>query len=447
MLDTADLRRRLPLPTGWPGRIRSAILQTISLAQFSITHARSVASNSLSARVRLKQRNDRLRQEVALLREELSIKDARMQQIFAQRRPHYRPTDRLAILELRAGRGWSLSQTARRLLVTPATVCNWMQRLDEEGPDAIVREREPVNKFPDFVRYIVRRLKTLCPSMGKAKIAQVLSRIGLHLAVTTVGNMLRERPRRRPRTSPARTNRSIHARGPSHIWNADLTTIPTGLGFWTAWLPYALPQCWPFCWWLAVAVDHYSRRIMGFAVFDRPPTSVEIRTFLGRAIRQAAAAPRHLITDQGSQFMDDGFRRWCRRRGIRQRFGAVRKHGSIAVVERLIRTIKTECTRQLVLVPLNRQRFRKELSLYVGWYNEHRPHEHLGNRTPDEVHHDLPPAALAPRFEPRRRWPRGSPCAAPQARVHGRRGVKLALDVRRLAGRKHLPIVTLQRAA
>jgi len=48
MLDTADLRRRLPLPTGWPGRIRSAILQTISLAQFSITHARSVASNSLS---------------------------------------------------------------------------------------------------------------------------------------------------------------------------------------------------------------------------------------------------------------------------------------------------------------------------------------------------------------------------------------------------------------
>ncbi len=134
LLDTADLRRRLPLPTGWPGRIRSTILQTISLVQFSITHARSVASNSLSAQVRLKQRNDRLRQEVALLREELTIKDARMQQISAQRRPHYRPIDRLAILELRAARGWSLPQTARRLLVTPATVCNWMQRLDEEGP-------------------------------------------------------------------------------------------------------------------------------------------------------------------------------------------------------------------------------------------------------------------------------------------------------------------------
>ncbi len=97
MLDEADLRRRLPLPKGWPGSIRSAILQTISLAQYSITHARSVASNSLNARIRLKQRNDRLRQEIALLREELLIKDTRMERIPAQRRPHYRPIDRLII--------------------------------------------------------------------------------------------------------------------------------------------------------------------------------------------------------------------------------------------------------------------------------------------------------------------------------------------------------------
>jgi hypothetical protein len=22
-------------------------------------------------------------------------------------------------------------------------------------------------------------------------------------------------------------------------------------GFWTTWLPFTLPQCWPFAWWLA----------------------------------------------------------------------------------------------------------------------------------------------------------------------------------------------------
>ena len=31
-------------------------------------------------------------------------------------------------------------------------------------------------------------------------------------------------------------------------------------------MPFALPQCWPFSWWLAVVMDHYSRRVMGFAV-------------------------------------------------------------------------------------------------------------------------------------------------------------------------------------
>ncbi|MEE9246160.1 MAG: helix-turn-helix domain-containing protein, partial [Gemmatimonadota bacterium] len=44
------------------------------------------------------------------------------------------PTERLAILELRAARGWSLEQTAERMLVTPNTVASWMGRLDEEGP-------------------------------------------------------------------------------------------------------------------------------------------------------------------------------------------------------------------------------------------------------------------------------------------------------------------------
>ena len=124
----------IPLPKGWPRRVRSAVIHAISLAHYSLTATRSWAANSLNARVQLKQENDRLRQELALLLEELRIKDARMDHIPAQRRPHYPPIERLAILELRAARGWSLSQTARRLLVTPATVASWMCRLDEDGP-------------------------------------------------------------------------------------------------------------------------------------------------------------------------------------------------------------------------------------------------------------------------------------------------------------------------
>ena len=34
-----------------------------------------------------------------------------------------------------------------------------MQRLHEEGPGALVQLPQPVNKFPEFVGYVVRRLK------------------------------------------------------------------------------------------------------------------------------------------------------------------------------------------------------------------------------------------------------------------------------------------------
>jgi hypothetical protein len=56
-----------------------------------------------------------------------------------------------------------------------------MKRIDEKDTDALLQLREPVNKFPDFVRYIVQRLKSLSPSMGKVKIAETLCRAGLHL--------------------------------------------------------------------------------------------------------------------------------------------------------------------------------------------------------------------------------------------------------------------------
>ena len=57
--------------------------------------------------------------------------------------------------------------------------------------------------------------------------------------------------------------------------------------------------------------------------------------------------PRDLVTDQGRQFVANDFRRWCRRRDIRQRFGAIGRHGSLAVIERCIQTLKNECTRRL----------------------------------------------------------------------------------------------------
>ncbi len=314
----------IPLPKSWGTHVKSAILHVIALGQYALTYSRSWAADSSNQRVRLKAECDRLEQEVALCREEIRIKDVRMAQIDPQRRPHYPATERMAILELRATRGRFLEQAAKVFLLTADTISSWMRRIDETGSEALVQTCQPVNKFPDCAGYLVQRLKTLCPSLGKQKIAQVLCRAGLHLGTTTVGRILKEDPHPNPAEKQAASpqvaeevpqvekapaevaQRVVTAKRIHHVWHVDLTLVPTQLGFWASWLPFSLAQCWPFGYWVAVVIDHFSRRAMGFAVFKKEPHSQHVRAFLGRVMHQAQAKPKYLICDQGKQFLVRG---------------------------------------------------------------------------------------------------------------------------------------------
>ena len=440
---------RIPLPKHWTRHVRSAVLHVISLAQYAAVYSRSWASNSINERVRLKAESDRLRQESALQREETRIKDARMARIAPHRRPHYPPPERMAILELRAARGWSLEQTADAFFVTPATISSWMQRVDEAGPDALVQVRVPVNKFPDFVCYLVQRLKVLCPTMGKVKMAQTLARAGLHVGATTVGRMLKDKPAPRPKVSDeAQTaDRVVTSKYPNHVWLVDLTLVPTGAGLWCSWPPFALPQQWPFCHWVAIVMDHFSRRAMGVGVFAKRPNCRDICAFLGRVAGRAGSVPKYIVCDRDSIFDCDAFRRWGKGKGIKPpRYGAIGKHGSIAVIERLIKTIKDECTRR-IMVPYRREACRRELLSFVDWYNGHRPHTSLNGNTPNEVFFGRRPANRRPRVEPRKRWPRASRCARPQTLVAGQSGDRFNVRVEFRTGRRHLPTLSLRCAA
>ena len=257
--------------------------------------------------------------------------------------------------------------------------------------------------------------------------------------------MLKEFPAPKPPDLVSSPVRVVAAKKPNHVWHVDLTVVPTGAGFWAPWSPFALPQCWPFCWWIAVVIDHYSRRVMGFAVFPNRPTSLAIFTFLGKAV-SIATTPRYLVCDRDKIFTADKFKRWLTRRRIKPRYGAVGQHGSISVIERFIRTMKEEGMRRIV-VATKRDRIRREIRYFIEWYNESRPHSALDGRTPNELYNGLRPANRRPRIEPRERWHRRSPCAKPRTLVAGKPGARFALVISPHARRSHLPIVSLQRAA
>ena len=337
------MRRTIPLPRGWNRRVKSAVLQILALSHYTFASLVARAAHNRDCRTRLRAEIDRLHQELVLLQDELRIKDARMARLHPHRRPFYTPVERMAILEMRAGRGWSAQQTADRFFLTLTTVGAWMSRIHEEGPHALLRLREPVNKFPDLVRHIVQRLKLTCPPLGKVKIAEMLCRAGLHLAPTTVGRMLRDQPVR-PEPIAVTVAPVVRGNRSNHVWHLDLTAVPTRLGFWVPRRSGALPQEWPFCWWVVVVLDHFSRRVQGFQVFAQKPDARALSTLLGRTVRAVGGIPN-------------------------------------------------------------------------------------------------------PRLELRARWPVESRCASPQAPMDRDGPHNVRLEVSFLAGRRHLPIVSLRRAA
>ena len=180
-------RRSAPRPRGWSKHAKSGLLHAIFLAAMALTVGRS-----RYARSRLQGELERANGEIALLKEELAIKDARWVRLPFRRRPHFTPIERMRILQVKVSRGWSCEQAAEAFMIDEQTMRSWLRPIDEEGEDVLIQMSEPVNKFPDFVRYLVKRLKVLLPAMGKARIAEILARAGLHLDVTTVGRMLEE---------------------------------------------------------------------------------------------------------------------------------------------------------------------------------------------------------------------------------------------------------------
>ena len=307
--------------------------------------------------------------------------------------------------------------------------------MDEKGAGALIQVASPVNRFPDFVEHLVQRLKLSFPAMGKVRIAQLLARAGLQLAATTVGRRVKRAPAVPPSpvdeaTSKNGMTRTVAAKYPGHVWNVDLTTVPIGAGFWVLWIPRALAQRWPFCWWFAFVLDHFSRRVVGFCVFAKEPTAQQVCGMLDRAVEQVGRAPKYTVTDQGPQFWSE-YRGWCERHGVKPRYGAVGEHGSLAVIERFFLTLKTEAMRVL-MVPFSLAAMRAELVAFVEWHDAHRPHQSFGGRTPAEVYEGLE---------------RADEGAGNGAATRLTSGKRLALRVSYVDGRKHLPTVELRATA
>ena len=275
----------------------------------------------------------------------------------------------------------------------------------------------------------------------------------MHLSPSTIARMLAKPPAPKPappKPQPdAPAKRVVTAKRPNHVWHVDLTAVPIGGGFWTQLAPIRLAA--------ALAVLLVGGR--GRRPFLAPspgqhhvllPAVVEGGTcVLGPHDQQDRPARRN--TSSATAASNSIMRRLPHVvQTQRNSAAALRRARASTAASRSSSAASARSKNTCAAwpaIPFSRRSTQRELNLIAEWYNEHRPHETLGGRTPNEVFYDRSPANRRPRYEPRERWPRGSPCAKPWALVRGRPGAQLELEISHHGGRRHLPIVTLRRVA
>ena len=163
---------------------------------------------------------------------------------------------------------------------------------------------------------------------------------------------------------PDRVCRQFEASGPNQLWVADITYIPTWSGFL----------------YLAVVLDVWSRRVVGWAMETHLRTEL-VLSALNMALTQCQPEAVIHHSDHGCQYTSYAFGKRCREMNVMPSMGSVGDAYDNAMAESFFATLEREL--------LNRRRFQTQVEARLavfewleGWYNPHRRHSSLGYLSP-----------------------------------------------------------------
>ena len=201
--------------------------------------------------------------------------------------------------------------------------------------------------------------------MGQKRVARLMKRAGIR-------GVMRRRwttatTRRDAKARPARdlVNRDFTAEGPNQLWVADITYVPT----WAGWL------------YLAVVLDAWSRRIVGWAMAPHLRTEL-VEDALAMAIsRCRPKGPVIHHSDRGAQYTSLAFGRQCREAGIVQSMGSAGDAYDNAMCESFFATLECELLERVRFQAAADAR-REVFSFIEGFYNTRRLHSALGYQAP-----------------------------------------------------------------
>jgi putative transposase len=263
-----------------------------------------------------------------------------------------------------------VSKLCRALDVSPSGFYAWRERKPSPRANADADLMLKIQGIHQQSRatYGVPRVHAMLAAdgvhVGKKRVARLMKRGGLEgICRRRKGLTVRDKD---ARPAPDLVDRNFVATAPNHLWVADITYVPTWAGFL----------------YLAVVLDVYSRRVVGWAMASHLRTELVIDA-LDMAVGQRHPATVIHHSDQGCQYTSVAFGLRCNEVGVRPSMGSVGDAYDNAMCESFFATLECEL--------LDRRRFKThaeaEMAIFdfiEGFYNTHRIHSALDYRSPDE---------------------------------------------------------------
>ena len=212
--------------------------------------------------------------------------------------------------------------------------------------------------MPREVRDLIRRMSRANPLWGAPRIHGELLKLGIDISQPTVAKYMV-----RHRKPPSPTWRAFLDNHIEDLVSIDFFTVPT----------VTFRVLFVF-----VVLSHDRRRILHFNVTKHPTAA-----WTGQQLREAFpwdTAPRYMIRDRDGIYGND-FIRSVRALGIEQVLTAPRSPWQNPYVERVIGSIRRECTDHVIV--FNENHLRRVLQRYVHYYHRSRTHLGLGKDAPE----------------------------------------------------------------
>jgi putative transposase len=231
-----------------------------------------------------------------------------------------------------------------------------------------------------LLAHIREQHKLSLHSYGRPRMTEELQELGFDVGHRRVGRLMRQNGIEAVRTrkykvttdskhsfaiAPNLLDRDFSATAPNQKWAGDITYIWTSEG----WL------------YLAVILDLYSRRVIGWAVSNRMKRDLAIRALdMAVALRQPAKGCIH-HTDRGSQYCSHDYQKRLKKHGFLVSMSGKGNCYDNAAVETFFKTLKAE----LIWRNLWPTRRKVEMALFEyinGFYSPRRRHSTLGGKSP-----------------------------------------------------------------